>query len=153
MAYAFYYLNDPAAPRPNRPTRLGVNVLLVWDGKLLLEYRRDSDLWGLIGGGIKGREPERRALAREVWEETGLRLPEAAFQKLQVFDEPSRIAAYRDGTVRRMITILYRAELEKEPVLRRSPESRQLRFFSPRELEKIPVAPTHVPMVRMFVQK
>ena len=97
MAYAVYYLHDPGAPKPNRPTRLGVNVLLTWKGKLLLEYRRDSDQWGLIGGGVKDPEPETRAIAREVWEETGIRLPESAFRKLRVFDEPSRIAAFQDG--------------------------------------------------------
>ena len=60
MAAAVFYLNDPAAPKPNRPAHLGVNILLEWDGKLLLERRRDCGMWGLPGGGVKGREPERR---------------------------------------------------------------------------------------------
>lgn len=150
MSYAVYYLNDPAPPKPNRPVRLGVNVLLLAKGKLLLEYRRDSDLWGLIGGGVKGAEPERHAIAREVWEETGLRLPEAAFEKLGVFDEPGRIVAYRDGTVRRMVTILYRARLDAEPALKGSAESRALSFFSPEELAAIPLAPTHKNMIALF---
>lgn len=153
MAYAVYYLHDPSAPKPNRPTRLGVNVLLTWKGKLLLEYRRDSDQWGLIGGGVKGPEPETRAIAREVWEETGIRLPESAFRKLRVFDEPSRIAAFQDGTVRRMVCILYEADLDREPVLRLSAESRQLRFFSTRELRTIPIAPTHLPMVALLADQ
>ena len=42
MAAAVFYLNDPAAPKPNRPAHLGVNILLEWDGKLLLERRRDD---------------------------------------------------------------------------------------------------------------
>ena len=51
MAAAVFYLNDPAAPKPNRPAHLGVNILLEWDGKLLLERRRDCGMWGLPGGG------------------------------------------------------------------------------------------------------
>ena len=44
MAAAVFYLNDPAAPKPNRPAHLGVNILLEWDGKLLLERRRDCGM-------------------------------------------------------------------------------------------------------------
>ena len=84
MAYAVFYMNDPNAPKPNRKIRLGVNVLIIWENQLLLEYRRDSDLWGLIGGGVKGAEPEVKAIMREVWEETGLRLPEQDFIKKKV---------------------------------------------------------------------
>lgn len=153
MGYATYYLNDPAAPRPNRPVRLGTNVLLLWQGRLLLEYRRDSDLWGLIGGGVRGAEPLGRAIVREVWEETGIRLPERALRKLGVFDEPGRIVAYRDGTVRRMVTVLYRAELSGEPVLQQSSESRCLRFFTTEELEAIAIAPTHIPFVQFLFKK
>ena len=57
MSIATFYFQDPRAPKPNRPAHLGVNVLLQWQDKLLLERRRDCDLWGLPGGGVKGREP------------------------------------------------------------------------------------------------
>ncbi len=153
MAYARFYLGDSNAPKPNRPTRLGVNVLVQWEGKLLLEYRRDADLWSLPGGGVKGAEPEEKAACRELWEETGLSLLPRELKKLRVYGEPDRICAYADGTVRRMVTILYETCLTQSPRLRISGESRQLRFFTPKELENIPVAPTHVPMVELFVNK
>lgn len=150
MAFAKYYLIEAEAPKPNRPTHLGVNVLLEWDGKLLLERRWDCGQWGLPGGKVKGREPETRAIARELYEETGLRLPEAAFQKLRVFSERGRIASYQDGTVWRMVVILYRARLEREPELRVSHESRELRWFTRQELKELPVACTHRDMVGLF---
>ena len=37
MPVARYYLNDPAAPKPNNPTHIGTNVYLEYDGRLLLE--------------------------------------------------------------------------------------------------------------------
>ncbi len=150
MAYAVFYMNDPHAPKPNRKIRLGVNALVVWEDRLLLEYRRDSDLWGLVGGGVKGTESEEKAIAREVWEETGLRLRERDFVKKKVFAEPGRIVAYRDGTVHRMICILYETRLRETPVLKPSKESRELRFFTREELKGIPIAPTHIPMIELF---
>ncbi len=150
MAYARFFLHDPKAPKPNRKIRLGANVLLIWEDKLLLEYRRDSDLWGLIGGGVKGAEPEEKALIREVWEETGIRLGKEDLVKKQVFAEPGRIVAYRDGTVHRMICLLYEARLKRCPTLKPSRESRQLRFFTGEELKSVPIAPTHIPMIELF---
>lgn len=153
MSYARFYLGDPNAPKPNRPTRLGVNILVQWEGKLLLEYRRDSDLWSLPGGGVKGTEPEEKAACRELWEETGLSLLPRELTKLRVYGERDRICAYQDGTVRRMVTILYETTLREVPRLRLSGESRELGFFTPAELKRLPIAPTHVPMVALFVNK
>lgn len=150
MSIVQFYCGDPAAPKPNRPTRLGVNALVEWQGKLLLERRQDCGVWGLLGGGVRGREPERRAMARELWEETGLRLPEGAFEKLGVFDTPHRIASYRDGSVWRMIIVLYRIQLTREPILLQSTESTELRFFTPAELPSLEIVCTHRDLVEDY---
>ena len=76
MAIASYYLNDPAAPKPNSPTHLGANVFLEYDGRLLLEKRWDCEQWGLIGGRLRSGERYAQGIAREVREETGIFLPE-----------------------------------------------------------------------------
>ena len=74
MAYAKFYLNDPDAPKPNMPAHLGSNCIITCNGKLLLEKRRDSDTWGLVGGGCKKWEEPDQAMAREVFEVNMLRL-------------------------------------------------------------------------------
>ena len=58
MPVAAYYLHDPAAPRPNSPTRMGTNVLLECRGRLLLEQRWDCGAWGLPGGRLRRGESE-----------------------------------------------------------------------------------------------
>ncbi len=150
MAYARYYVNDPNAPKPNRPAHLGVNVLLEYDGKLLLERRRDCNQWGLPGGKVRGREPEIKAATRELWEETGLWLPPTAFERVKVFEEPGRIASYADGSVWRMVVVLYRVKLEHEPKLKISRESRELGWFTRQELEDLSIPVTHQDMVKLF---
>ena len=134
MPVAAYYLHDPAAPRPNSPTRMGTNVLLECRGRLLLEQRWDCGAWGLPGGRLRRGEDEAHGIARELFEETGLRLPEAAFTRVRVVDDADRIASYQDGTVWRMVIVLFRAQLPQEPELHCSRESCTLRFFTPEEL-------------------
>lgn len=52
MAIVTFYNCDPKdAPKTTQPCHLGANAILTWNGKLLLEKRQDSDIWGLIGGG------------------------------------------------------------------------------------------------------
>lgn len=155
MSIVKFYRGDPKnAPKTTMGAHLGANAIITCNGKLLLEKRRDSDIWGLIGGGVKDHETEVQAMAREVYEELGLRIPKERFQKLAVYGEPGRVAAYCDGSVWRMVIVVFGLELEQEPELRISAESRQLRFFSKEELKDIEVVITHSDIVEdWFVNK
>ncbi len=149
MSIVTFYNCDPKdAPKTTMPAHLGANAILTCGGKLLLEKRRDSDIWGLIGGGCKRKETGREAIAREAYEELGLRIPKEKFQKLAVYDNPGRIAAYRDGSIWRMVIVVYGLEFQEEPVMRISSESKDLRFFSKEELKDIEIAITHADIVR-----
>lgn len=150
MPVATYYLHDPAAPRPNSPTRMGTNVLLECRGRLLLEQRWDCGAWGLPGGRLRRGESEVHGIARELFEETGLRLPEAAFTRVRVVDDADRIASYQDGTVWRMVIVLFRAQLPQEPELHCSRESCTLRFFTPEELRTADLVPTHRDLIEAW---
>lgn len=146
MDIATYYCNDPAAPKPNSPTHIGTNVLLQWDGRLLLERRTDCGKWGLIGGRLRNGERYTAGIARELREETGIFLPERAFTQIRICDD-ERIAAYRDGTVWRMVIVLFSAAVAERPTLRCSNESVELRFFAPEELRLEDVVVTHRDLV------
>ena len=142
-----FYRGDPNAPKTTMPAHLGANAIITWDGKLLLEKRRDSDTWGLVGGGVKKYETEAQAIAREVYEELGIRIPKERFQKLAVYGEPGRIAAYRDGSIWRMVIVVFGLELEKEPNMTISAESKDLRFFTEEEIRDIDIVVTHSDIV------
>lgn len=147
MAIVKFYRGDPNAPKTTMPAHLGVNAIITWDDKLLLEKRRDSETWGLVGGGVKRRETELHAIAREIYEELGLRIPERRFRKLAVYGEPGRIAAFQDGSIWRMVVLVYELKLEEKPQLRISAESRDLRFFTREELQDIEIVVTHSDIV------
>ncbi len=143
-----FYRGDPKnAPKTTQRARLGANAIITCNGKLLLEKRRDSDTWGLVGGGVKRTETQRQAIVREVYEELGLRIPAEKFKKLAVYGEPGRIAAYRDGSVWRMVIVVFGLELEEEPEMVISAESRALRFFTKEELKDIQIVVTHSDIV------
>ena len=148
MSIVTFYRGDPKnAPKTTQGAHLGANAIITWEDKLLLERRRDSNTWGLVGGGCKKTETGRDAIAREVYEELGLRIPKNRFEKLAVYDDPGRIAAYRDGSIWRMVIVVYGLALEEEPVLRISAESRELRFFTREEVWEIEIAVTHQDIV------
>lgn len=149
MSIVTFYNCDPKdAPKATMPAHLGANVILTCQGRLLLERRRDSDSWGLVGGGCKKYETGREAIAREVYEELGLRIPKERFVKEKVYDNPGRIAAFQDGSIWRMVVVVYRLDLPREPEMRVSAESRELRFFSKEELKEIEIPVTHRDIVQ-----
>ena len=147
MAIVTFYRGHPNPPKTTMPARLGANAIITCKGKLLLEKRRDSDVWGLVGGGVKKYETERQAMVRELYEELGIRIQKEQLQKLAVYGEPGRIAAYRDGSFWRMVIVVFGLDLEEQPEMIVSHESRDLRFFSKEELKKIEVVITHSDIV------
>lgn len=142
-----FYRGDPNAPKTTMPARLGANVLITCKGKLLLEKRRDCDIWGLVGGGVKRYETELQAITREIYEELGIRVQKDQLKRLGVYGEPGRIAAYQDGSIWRMVIVVFGLELDSEPDMRLSEESRELRFFAKEELAEIEIVVTHSDIV------
>ena len=154
MSIVKFYRGDPKnAPKTTQGAHLGANAIITCRGKILLEKRRDSDTWGLVGGGVKNYETPLRAIAREVYEELGWRIPQEQFRKLAVYGEPGRIAAYCDGSVWRMVIVVFALELSEEKAIRISEESRDMRFFSAEELEKIEIVITHSDIVEDWFLK
>ena len=147
MSIVKFYRNDPNAPKTTMPAHLGSNAIITCCGKILLEKRRDSDTWGLIGGGVKKSETELQAICREVYEELGLRIPKERFRKLAVYGESGRIAAFRDGSIWRMVIVVFGLDFNYEPKMKVSAESKELRFFTKEELKDIEIVVTHSDIV------
>ncbi len=143
MAIVTFYRGDPNAPKTTQGAHLGANAIITYHDKLLLEKRSDCDLWGLVGGGVKNHETSQQAMTREIYEELGLRIPQNQLVKLGTYGEPGRIAAYQDGSIWRMVIVVYGIELLQKPSMVISHESTALQFFTKEELKDIPVVVTH----------
>ena len=147
MSIVTFYRGHPNPPKTTQRTRLGANAIITCKGKLLLEKRRDCEIWGLVGGGVKKQETELQAITREIYEELGLRVSKDRLKKLAVYGEPGRIAAYQDGSIWRMVIVVFGLELAEEPEMTISSESKELRFFSKEELKDIEIVVTHSDIV------
>ncbi len=147
MSVVKFYRGDPNAPKTTQGAHLGANAIITCENKLLLEKRRDCELWGLVGGGVKNYETPLQAIVRETYEELGIRVEKEKFRKLGVYGEPGRIAAYCDGSIWRMVIVVFHLELPAGQELKISKESRELRFFSREELKSVPIVITHSDIV------
>ncbi|MBO5050056.1 MAG: NUDIX domain-containing protein [Oscillospiraceae bacterium] len=154
MSIVTFYRGHPNPPKTTQGAHLGANAIITCKGKILLEKRRDCDLWGLVGGGVKRQETTLQAITREIYEELGLRVSPEQLKKLGVYGESGRIAAYRDGSIWRMVVVVFGLELNEEPAIIISDESADMRFFSKEELKNIDIVITHSDIVEdWFINK
>ena len=154
MSIVTFYRGHPNPPKTTQGAHLGANAVITCKGKILLEKRKDCDLWGLVGGGVKKQETTLQAITREIYEELGLRISAGQLEKLGVYGEPGRIAAYRDGSIWRMVVVFFGLELNEEPAITISNESADMRFFSKEELKNIEIVVTHSDIVEdLFINK
>lgn len=147
MSIVTFYRGHPNPPKTTQGAHLGANAIIKYNEKILLEKRKDCDLWGLVGGGVKRQETPLEAIVREVREELGIRISKDCFKKLGVYGEPGRIAAYQDGSIWRMVVVVFQLELESEPDIVISNESADMRFFSKEQLSDIEIVVTHSDIV------
>lgn len=151
MSEAAFYYRNADAPSPNRPNLIGSTVCIVFKNKLLLEHRRDSDRWAVIGGSLQNDESLSECAIREVREETSICLSPDMLTPVRLYDDPSIIISYPDGNIFRSIMAVYRVDLSAKPSLCCSDESIELRFFTPGELQSIKIVETHLPILEDYL--
>lgn len=130
------YYDDPAAPEPNSLVVAASAVVTDGQGRILLQRRRDNDLWALPGGGMDMADSLPGAAVREVKEETGLDIEVTGL--VGTYTDPRHIIAYSDGEVRRQFNVCFRSRVVGG-TLAISDESTELRWVEPAELDSLPM--------------
>ncbi|WP_405142841.1 NUDIX domain-containing protein [Sphaerisporangium sp. NBC_01403] len=148
MARTEYY-DDPQAPRPNSLV-VGVSAVVTDEhGRILMQRRRDNNLWALPGGGMDLTESVPQAAFREVKEETGYDIEITGMVGL--YTDARHIIAYTDGEVRRQFNICLTARIVGG-TLAISDESTEVRWVSPDELGDLDVHHTQRLRLRHYME-
>lgn len=108
--------------------------------KVLLTRRTDNGQWCLPGGRMEPGESAVEACAREVWEETGLRI--RVERLIGVYSNTHRLIEYADGNRFHVVAMNF----EAEPIggeLGLSDETSDFGYFSPAEIEGMDVMEHH----------
>ncbi|RKN36864.1 NUDIX domain-containing protein [Streptomyces hoynatensis] len=148
MARTEYY-DDPNAPKPNSMVVAASAVVTNDEGHILLQRRRDNDLWALPGGAMEMTESLPEAAIREVKEETGLDIQITGL--VGTYTDPRHIIAYTDGEVRRQFNICFKAHITGGQ-LAISDESTELRFVNPDVLADLPMHHTQRLRLQHFLE-
>ncbi|MFI5984366.1 NUDIX domain-containing protein [Streptomyces sp. NPDC051555] len=133
MARTEYY-DDPHAPEPNSLVVAASAVVTDDRGRILLQRRRDNDLWALPGGGMDMGDSLPGTAVREVREETGLDVEITGL--VGTYTDPRHVIEYGDGEVRRQFNVCFTARIVGGG-LAVSEESTEVRFVDPAELDSL----------------
>ena len=90
---------------------------------------------------------------RETKEETGMDVNEKEMELYKIYDDPSIIISYPDGNIFRSIMVVYRIRLTESQKLICSEESKELRFFTKEELQKVKIVETHIPILEDYLSE
>ncbi|WP_330317025.1 NUDIX domain-containing protein [Streptomyces platensis] len=148
MARTEYY-DDPHAPKPNSLVVAASAVVTDDKGRILLQRRRDNDLWALPGGGMDMGDSLPGTAVREVKEETGLNVEITGL--VGTYTDPRHVIAYSDGEVRRQFNVCFTARVVGG-ALAISDESTELRFVDREELDALPMHHTQRLRLKHFLE-
>jgi ADP-ribose pyrophosphatase YjhB (NUDIX family) len=130
------HLNDPDAPPANSLVPAASAIVVDQAGRILLIRRSDNALWSVPGGTMEVGERIADTAVREVREETGLEVvPEAV---VGIYSNPRHVIEYADGEVRQQFSICFACR-RVGGELATSDESTEVGFFTPAEIEAMPM--------------
>ncbi len=107
-------------------------IILDETGRVLLQQRGDTGRWGLIGGGMDPDEAPADAVAREAWEETGLRVEPVRL--IGVYGGADYYLTYPNGDQVSIVSQLFECRVVGGKLSPDGRESLDLRYFDPRQV-------------------
>ncbi len=144
------HYNDPDAPRANAIVP-AASAVVDQEGRILLHRRTDNELWSIPGGGMEIGESIAETVVREVEEETGLKVePE---RLVGIYTNPRHVTAYNDGEVRQQFSICFACRIVGGQLLDQADESLEVGFFSPEQIEDMPMHPSIRLRIAHFLEK
>ncbi|MEU8912250.1 NUDIX domain-containing protein [Streptomyces nigrescens] len=133
------YEDDPSAPEANSLVPAASTVVVDDSGRVLLQRRADNNMWALPGGAMNFGESLPECAVRETREESGLDVELIGI--VGTYTNPRHVFAYDDGEVRQEFSICFLAR-PVDGILTVSSESTDVRWFTPQEIDGLPMVPS-----------
>ena len=118
--------------------------------KILLTRRSDNGLWCLPGGKMESGETVEECCQREVFEETGLEI--RTRRLIGVYSNRDQLVIYPDGHRVQIVVLSFEAEVTGG-TLGLSDETTAAAFFSPLEMESMPMHGHHMERIQDALAK
>lgn len=127
-------------------------ILLNGAGELLLQRRADNGFWGYHGGSVGLDEAVEEAVARELFEETGLTAHRLTL--FGVFSGPALHHVYPNGDKVSNMDIVYLCRDWSGELRRQADEVLELRFFPPAGMPAIEkISPPNRPALVAYLAR
>lgn len=118
-------------------------------GRILLQQRTDSGLWGYAGGSVELDEVVEDAAKRELYEETGLCAEE--LELFGIFSGPQTHHVYPNGDEVSTVDIVFLCKKYSGELKCQEDESLDLQFFKPSEVPE-ELSPPIIPALRQYLK-
>ena len=119
-----------------------IDILIVYENKVLLIYHRQLNKWLPVGGHIELDEDPEEALFREVKEECGLEIevfsdkPAIKSEGTKLLYSPSFLDIHKISETHRHVGLIYFAKAKSDKLIFNEKEHRTIRWFSKEDLER-----------------
>lgn len=118
-------------------------------GRVLLVRQQDSGVWSTPGGIIEMEDTPADAVAREVWEETGLVVRPTRI--IGVYGGPSFVVEYPNGDETQYISCIFECDVFSGSLRPGDDEVSEARFWSRDAARSLPMSPWLPPVLdRLF---
>lgn len=111
---------------------VGCGIIIEKEGQILLQHRKDNDVWGIPGGVMEPGETFMGAAIRETREETGLETEN--LQLFGLYSGNEGFAEYQNGDKIFSVQIIFHTTEFSGELIQDALESREHRFFSRTDL-------------------
>jgi 8-oxo-dGTP pyrophosphatase MutT (NUDIX family) len=144
------YVRELRALVGHRPLIIPGAAVLIFDrqNRLLLQYRKDNQRWGLIGGSMEIGESLLETAKREALEETGLDVDELNW--LDLFSGQELIYEYPHGDIIVNVVAAYISRQFTGKLKINPKEGYELRFFDLNELP-LNISPPDRPIIKKYL--